>query len=429
MDGNKGLAKAAEIGIAVVAGSILIAAVIGFVPITHPIIAKRAVEFARRAGADSCSVRSASITFWKGVTLRGVCFTAGNGRCAVNAGSVTLRGNVFRAAVWRTESMPRFFYRKDPLLALRETCRAAGSFASRVMVSGAGVIVADKTGTVFKGQDCSIDILFSGKDLTGSFAAASLAFSGAPVLLRVSGEVAGTGDAVTLTQSSGKVCGGKIQCAGRLDFAHRALGALTLSINGFDFDEWYRDTDTIGGRLSGKAASGRLTGKVDARLVLDSSALAVDSLRGKGTLSAVRFEAMNFSFQKTLAGMLGYPGLLHLRFRKCSADCTVKPGGIIKTEASGDGDSLCIKLSGWFGTNGALNENAECTVTRAAVNTLPEFARKTLEETRDGGRVLRLRIFGSVDTPKFEIDSRAILQKAVKNMFEEVRDNLQKWLQ
>ena len=171
MGSNKGLAKAAEIGTAVVAGSILVAAVIGFVPITHTIIAKRAVEFARRAGADSCSIRSASVTFWKGVTLRGVCFTGGSGRCAVNAGSVTLRGNVFRAAAWRTKSVPRFFNRKDPLQAWREICRATGSFASRVMVSGAGVVVTDKIDTVFKGQDCSIDISFSGKDLTGSFAA------------------------------------------------------------------------------------------------------------------------------------------------------------------------------------------------------------------------------------------------------------------
>lgn len=413
---NKRLAKAAEIGTVVVAGSILAAAVIGFIPLTHPVMAKKAVEFARRVGADSCSISRASVTFWKGVTLRGVCFTGGSGRFSINAGSVTLRGNVFRAAAWRSKSVPRFFNRKDPLQTFGEV---AGSFASRVMVSDAGVVVADKIDTVFKGQDCSIDISFSGKDLTGSFAAASLAFSDAPVLLRVSGEVAGTGDAVILKQSRGKVCGGKIQCAGRLDFARRALAALTCSIHGFDFDEWYRNTD---------AAFGRLSGKADAKLVLDSSALAVDSLRGKGSVSAGRFEAMNFSFQKTLAGMLGYPGIAHLRFRKCSADCTIKPGGIIETEASGDGDSLCIKVSGWFGTSGSLNENAECMVTRAAVNTLPAFARKTLEETKSGGRVLRLRIFGTVYNPKFEIDSRVLLQKAVKNMFDEVRDNFQKWL-
>ncbi len=415
--------RTVEIGMAVVFGIVLAVFIIGFIPVSHPVITRKVMELARQTGADSCAIGRVSVAFWKGVTLRSVRFTGGSGRFSMKAESVTLRGNFFRAALGRTKSGRRPFNRTEPLTAFGDICRSAGAAISRVTVSGAQVAVADKAHTVFQGQDCSIDISFSADNgrncAAGSFAAKSLVFADAPVLLRLSGECTGAGDVFSLTQCRGKVCEGKFQCTARVDLAHNALAAFSLSVHGFDFDEWYRNAD---------AADGRLSGKADCRLALDSSAMAVDSLRGKGSVSAVRFEAMDFPFQKTLSGMLGYTRLMHLRFRKCSADCTVKPGGIIETDASGDGDSLCIKVSGWFRTDGFLNENAECTVTRAAVNTLPEFARKTLEETKDGGCVLRLRIFGMAGNPRFEIDSRVILQKAVKNMFDEVRDNLQKWL-
>jgi hypothetical protein len=65
---------------------------------------------------------------------------------------------------------------------------------------------------------------------------------------------------------------------------------------------------------------------------------------------------------------------------------------------------------------------------KAGVRALPEFMQKTLEETKHGGLAFKCRIYGKVDNPKFEIESQQILQKAVQNLFDGVRFNLQQWL-
>jgi hypothetical protein len=273
------------------------------------------------------------------------------------------------------------------------------------------------------GQGCSMTCAFAGPgkgDFIGSFSMETLLSSDVPVLSGLSGGFSCRDGSLDLSQCKGRIFDGKLKGDARIDLVRGTLAACTLAVSDFDLDKWYsRTADTANGRLSGKA---------DCRLVLDSSFLAIDSLRGRGTAAAVRFKVSGFPFQKTLAGMLAYPALARLQFRKVAADFTIKPHGIITTEAAGDGDSLSIRASGWVRIDGRLIEKAECTMSKNAVPTLPTFARETLEETNDGGRVLRLRIFGTIGSPKFEIDSRVILQKAVQNMFEDVRNNINQWL-
>jgi hypothetical protein len=419
-----------EIGTSVVFGIILAVFTIGFIPLSHPVLTRKVAEFVRQAGIDSCTIGSVRIALWKGMTLRDVrscgAIDSSGRRCTVEARTIILSGNFIRTVINYKKIDRRLFcvaaFRRNPASAFGSLCRSAAVLTRGIAVSGAEFTVTATNRPLVSGQDCSASITFTENgrgDFTGPFSAPAIMVANVPALRRLSGDIAGSAESLRLMQCTGEFFSGKFKVDARVIPVRNTIAGLTFSLSGFNIDEWYKYADTSSGRLSGKA---------DCGLVLDSSSLIVDSLRGRGSVSMVHFEVSKFPFQQTLAGLLAYPGLSHLRFRKAKADFTIKPAGVITTEVTGSGDSLSITASGWINTRGQVNEKAEFAVSKIAVHTLPKFAQETLEETSEGGRILRLRIFGDVYTPKFEIDSRIILQKAVKNMFEDVRDNLQKWL-
>ena len=370
------------------------------------------------------------VTFWKGMTLHNVrssgAINSAGRRFTVEARTIILSGNFLRTVINYKKIDQRLFcvaaFRRNPASAFGSLCRCAAVLIKGIEVSGAEFIVLATNRPLVHGQDCSATITFTENgrgDFTGSLSASAIMLANAPALRRLSGEISGNGESLGLNRCKGEFFNGKFKLDARINPSRNTLGALSFSLSGCNIDEWYKYADTSNGRLSGKA---------DCGLVLDSSSLVINSLRGRGSVSAVHFEISRFPFQQTLAGLLAYEGLSRLRFRKVKADLTIKPGGAVTTEVIGIGDSLSINTSGWISTTGQVNEKAEFIVSKIAVHTLPTFAQETLEETNGGGRILRLRIFGDVNNPKFEIDSRIILQKAVKNMFDDVRNNLQKWL-
>jgi hypothetical protein len=397
----------------------------GFVPVSHPALDRAVRKAAYQAGAGSCSIGSVKAAFWTGMTIRRFSGTVpfGSGRrCAVKADRIVLHGSIIRAAlnffIFRRASTPAAFTR-DPAAMFRYLHRASGRSFSGITVSSTAIDWTENIRWPVRVRSFSMTARFPGADCSGSFTADSLSCAHVPAVRGLRGDFSTDGKTFRLAGFKCVSFGGAVQCSGRADFLNQALGALTFSINGFDFYEWHRYVDTSSGRISGTA---------DCILQLDSSALAPDSLRGRGTITAAGFGVSGFAFQQTLAGMLDFPALASVRFTKAAALFTIKPGGAFTAEASGHNDSLAVKTSGLFRTDGRLDQRVECTVSKRAVRSLPEFARTTLEETRDGGRVIRLRIYGTFDNPKFAIESKAILQKAVRNMFDNVKNNLQEWL-
>jgi len=399
--------------------------IVGFVPVSHPAITREAVRAARHAGFDSCSVRSVKVALWKDITVRGI-FCSGplvTGRLRIEAKTLVLRGNVIKAFIAYKKADRRaataVAFRKSRSAAFAHLCSVAGSGFDGAAVSSAAIVIAENKRAPVLLRGFSMTGAFSKNGCSGSFAADSLWYADLPAAAGLRGDFSSAGEIFRLSACKGLFFGGALQCSGRADLLSRTFGEFTLSIKDFDFDEWC---------TYAAAAPGRLSGRADVRLLLDSSAMALDSLHGRGTVTAARFGVSGFPLQRTLASATGYPALDSLRFWKMAAIFTIKPGGIITTDAAGHNDSLSVKMSGWLSTKGAVDQNVEFTVFKKAVQGLPRFARETLEETKDGGRVLRLRIFGALENPKFTIDSRVILQKAVQNMFNDVRNNLQEWL-
>jgi hypothetical protein len=377
-----------------------------------------------------------TIAVWKGVSFHDVALagtTSGGDRYSVKAPVIALKGNLFMLAVKYgkirklAESefrAPAAGGRNDPAAALHAVLRVIGAsrYFKGAAVSRAQIIIKKKKSSPVEGRGVEMEIVFpegSTDRFKGSFSTAALLYSNDEIARQAGGDFSYDKGTIDISQCKLKSFGGRIRLETRLNAEKQTISSLALSIDDLDFGAWSRLSDTGNGRLGGRA---------DFRFTLDSSALHADSLHGKGTLSVARFEIVRFPFQKSLVTMLMYPGLRHLSFKKFKANLKLKPGKIIETDANGEGDTLSVKMDGWIRTDGLLNEKLECTLTRAGVGTLPEFAQKTLEDAPGGGRVLRCRVYGMIQNPKVSVESRVIIQKAVTNMFEEVKNNLKLWM-
>ena len=428
--------KAAEATVAVILIALLVVFIAGFIPFSYPLLTRKVTAIAKKSGADTCAIGTVRAAVWKGVSLHNVVIAgsfAPGRRYRAQARSLSLNGNcawvaLRRAAIRRAMEQEKASLeetlKKAPMTAPLRLFRSAVAVAG---IKGIGLekmnlLLADKSGEMFSGQEMTAHVSADGSDATGmkgTFSAARLGTRGIDLLSETNAEFSSEGDLFTLSRCRAQFFEGKMRCDARVDCSRRALTAGTLSVSGCDIDKWYAYGDTSNGRCRGKG---------DLKVALDSSALAVDSLRGKGSLSISRFEVSNFPFQKTLVSLLLYPPVMHLKFKKFHCNFTLRQGGIFATNITGEGDSLSIAATGTVSLHGKINERLVCTISKDAVNTLPELAQKTLEDAPGGGRILRFRIYGQLANPKVEIESKVILQKAVKNVFEDVKQNLQMWL-
>jgi hypothetical protein len=427
--------KIAEYLFALLIVLVLTVVALGLIPFSHEKITRKVVELVKKNGVESCTIGKVRVTLWKGISLRDVAVAGrmgGTRSFKAKIHSVDIKANV--ALLWlksgSIEANIKALRSKEragrtpPLgevQALFSTIESL-NYVKGITIDGAEVVIDERGKSIVKGSGISCDIypLADGPaSIRGMFEADSAAVAGRTVIKKASCKFSGGANAFAI---SGGQCGfldGALQLDGTCNLKKESLSALTITFKNIDLKKVSRLIDLGGGVLAGRA---------DCAFAFDSSAMAIDSLRGKGKFSAADFDIAEFTFQKSLGKMLAYPGVSHLHFKKFRADLTLKPKCTLEHSANGEGDSLNVKAAGWAKTDGMVNEKVECIISRAGVAALPPFAQRTLEETPAGGRVLRFKIYGRIDNPKFEIDSKVILQKAVKNMFDDVRNNLQQWL-
>jgi hypothetical protein len=424
-----------EIAVGLVLIAVLAVVVAGFFPISVPALSKSMETAVHKAGADSCSIDNAKVALWKGCSLHRIVITKRIDTQHVVTLFIpwcSMQGNLAKAAFayFKTGAMPFSFPAQvsgspDSRLGQVKTFigRVIGFPALRsVTLSRASIEVkrADTTSILLKNLkgECRI----GGGDVPSmmcSVSAGSLSVEGVQAAHSMHAEFTCDTTAIAMTESRGIVFGGKVRCGASADLGRRMLTGLTLSAKNCDVGEWYRWYDT---------ANGYLRGRADLNFDLDSSDLTLDSLHGKGTLSAEHVRLSGFPFQKTLVTMFAFPHFARPRFDKVEADIALQPGGILSARARGKSDTLVVSTDGWLRIDGALDEDITCEFTREWTAKLTDFMRKTLEETKGGGRVLTCRIYGKIGNPTFEIESRKIIQKAVQNLFDDVRLNLQQWL-
>ena len=424
-----------EIIVGVIFLAFLAVVIAGFIPLSFPALARSAEKAVRNSGVDSCAIQSARVALWKRVTFHHVTIAHridAQTTLIVRAPECAFHGNLAKVALglFRKESLSLTGGGGKRVAAGKRLTKLKSAIATVIELSlfrtftirHATMEVNRKSGAPIVANgisvECAVDRDITGL-LQGSLAAGSLSVAGVQAARNLSAEFSGDTNSLTLSDCKGTALDGKVRCACSLDLDRERLSAFTLSVKNLDLGEWYRWNDSTKGYIAGRA---------DMNMTLDSSDLLLDSLRGKGDLSIAHYSMTGFAFQKTLVTMFAFPHFARPQFDKVEADFSVQSGGRLSAKARGRGDTLTVTANGWIRRDNTLEESITCEFSKAGVRALPEFLQKTLEETKRGGLAFKCKIYGRVDNPKFEIESRQILQKAVQNLFDNVRNNLQQWL-
>ncbi|MBN2036965.1 MAG: hypothetical protein JW768_09515 [Chitinispirillaceae bacterium] len=426
--------KMLELLLAILLVAVLVITVAGFFPVSHPALGRKAETLIREMGADTCSVRKAAVALWKGIYLHD-CFMAGRldstrslavmiekGTFSRNCVSLLLDLMLRRGALAGIQrDLPG--KHEHPAATIRACIGAAGKVPFRkVALDGTDLTVRRRDTLLAQVKEIGVQGDFAdgkGPSVKGSLSAGSLMVAGVTTARRVRAQFKGDTNAFEVFDVKGTIFEGKMQCEGRIDLAQERLVTFTLSGKNLESGRWFSFADS---------SQGYFTGKVDVAVTLDSSDLHPDSIRGSGMLSAEGCTIKRYPFQKTLASLFSFPYFERARFSSVEASFSMHPPGMFSLDVQGKGDTVSVNLSGWFKTSGAMNARLECLFSRDGTRALPEFMRRTLEETSRGGRKVRCRIYGSIARPKFEIDSKKIIEKAVQNIFNDVRSNFNQWL-
>jgi hypothetical protein len=423
-----------EIMVALAVLAVLAVVIAGFIPLSLPPLARNLEKAILNSDVDSCTIQSVKVAFWRGVSFHRVRVVEridSQTTLIVRAPECGFQGNLAKVAIgflrrgtWPLlDSIGRQAVHGTPLAQLKTAVAVAArlDLFGTLSVSRATVEVNRKKGAplVAKGisAECSLTRDMEGL-LQGSLAAGSLSVAGALAARQMSASFSCDTNILTLSDCRGSALDGKVRCAGIIDLERECLAAGSLSVKNGDLEELRRWYDTTNGYIVGRA---------DLNVTLDSSDLLVDSLRGRGDLTITQCTLRRFAFQKTLLTMFAFPHFARPQFDKVEAEFTLQPGGRILAKARGRGDTLIVTTDGWIRMNNTLDQSITCEFSKAGVKSMTEFLRKTLEETKRGGRTFTCRVYGKIDDPKFEIQSQKVLQRAVQNLFDDVRFNLQQW--
>ncbi|HEX7511531.1 MAG TPA: AsmA-like C-terminal region-containing protein [Chitinivibrionales bacterium] len=214
------------------------------------------------------------------------------------------------------------------------------------------------------------------------------------------------------------VYGGTLSLKGSVDITKGELDTCTVELDDMKLEDWYR--------LAG-VGPGTLTGALDGAMKLTRSALAADSLTGKGWVKMTDVSARDIPLQKNLLVLLVVPKLATMRFNRIYSDLVLKNGRVYTKKCVGRGDPLNFSADGWVGLNGALSENAEGIFSADFVRELPPLIKNSLLPVPDNSdeRSFKCSFSGAFKNPKCSVDER-IQRRAVGNVIDEIGKGLER---
>jgi len=403
----------------------------GFVPI-HLGSLNRTVEDALKGvGADTVAVGEVSVILWRGIRVRDltVCKRVSaneNYRAGVPQADVSC--NLFgMAAVFLTNpnilKSERDLFREAyerPIEFAGDACVLAMSFGplKKITLRDAGISVTQYKGKAAaavqgvnadgvsatltvrgRGAKRAVDGNVSAKSATVPYIAVIEDFR---VKLRVADK------RLTLTNGSGDIFGGKLDVEASLDLDSSRFTGGKARIKRLDLEQYCAGTDF---------SPGRIGGKVDIDVEIEAGASAVlDSIKAKGSFSAVGLTAADIGLQKTPAVNKLSRELRTLDFGEVRGGFQLDGGKINFSEIVAAGDILTFKSVGWADFEGKLVQNFEGELSPDFTRKLPKLVRNGLERTENGGGRFKCRITGTFHKPRVEVD-KAVYNRAFKNLF------------
>lgn len=399
---------------------------IGFIPLKHPELENYIHSQMNLSGVNIKSADNVRIILWKGISLQGLTLSAKtvkNSDFECNIRSVFLNCNVIKTCIhwekWKkkylTNSGDNFhdFTNNLNLSILR--FKEAFDQCISIEFAGLDITFLKNDSSLFTIKNLYSQTKFnadSSKSIKVSCSSDECNFF-QNRLTQIRFSLLYENGKLIIENCSAGYKQGSIGITGAIAIDKMRLNNLHIAGSDFNISEIYEQY--------GKAGS--LSGIADFKLNFASSPLIIDSLKIEGSVKTTLLKISDLPFQTAFAQLLSADKLNQLSFRNTKTDFKKLPDSRYEISVCGNGDQISFESKGWFSNDGLLEQQIEGVIKDSFVNELPRMIAASLER-RDYGRFFKCKLYGTFSEPKIELD-REILRKAVKNMFTNIKINLQ----
>lgn len=407
---------------------IVIFLITGFFPVSHPLISNYTHSLIQKSSLDTCTISKVKLSLWKGVTLYDVFVseTTGSGveykiklskiRISCNILSTILKWHVIESEFHQFRDSFYQAAEKDAYKAIDGLL----SFASRsehiknVLIDGKCLKITEKGAPVITANRFSLDITREqekSRNIELNLDAAEFVYlQNEFTFFRATGFY--DNRILDISRCRGRIFSGKVKFSTVIDLVNKNMHDFTLNASNLNLEQM----------VSSGSIQGCISGKMDLDLQNLSSTLKLDSIRGKGIIHLSGMSIEETPIQKALVQLLENQGLNRLSFSKIRADFEILNKDSIRADISGNGEMLDFKSNGMLNLHGWINQQVNAALSDKAIKELPGFVVNSLDLNENNRRIVRCRIYGTLNEPKVELD-REILKNAIGNVFEQMREN------
>lgn len=422
------------IGALISTGAVLIIAAVfaigiylGFQTHSGNRINTRILSFLKQSGVDSCSLKNARFTPWRGLEVDSLeVSTRVNKELIVKSSIDTL---VIRYDI-KTVLKYLYRYRKAILYAAFSGDTSITPLNKKILVSEILPLIDNihakgkrvEFTNVITRETYTIDRFILNTQTSGWFNTqrsghiesetlqyGKWSIQNAMTTLQLKGDSIG----VNITRAS--FLKGYLVLDAWIGLSPLRIKTLTIKGDSLSIDEYCAIRKKYNGNISGLA---------DLTMSFTDSPIMPDSLHGNGQLTMKKVLLRNLPLQKALVNLIGFPQLAHIPFDSIRTDYSMQPGMQFKSVMKGTGPVLQFTSSGPIYLDGRLEQQIDGKLTKEFVETLPGIISESMEPTPDNGRKFKCRIYGSIDHPKMSL-SKESLQKAFMGAFDSVKKSIE----
>ena len=399
---------------------------IGFFPLKHPELENYILSQLSLSGVNIESADNVRIILWKGISLQGLTLSTKTDKTSgfkSNIRSVFLNCNVIKAYInwekWKKKYLPNssdnFHDFTDNLNLSIIRFKEAFDQCISIEFAGLDITFLKNDSSLFTIKNIYSQTEFnsdSSKSLKVSCSSDECHFF-QNRLTHIRFSLLYENGKIIIENCSTGYKQGLVNINGAIAIDKMRLNDLHVAGSGLNISEIYEQY--------GKA--GNLSGIADFKLNFASSPLLIDSLKIEGSLKTSLLEISDLPVQIAFAQLLSADKLKQLSFKNTETVFKKLPDSRYEISVCGNGDQISFESKGWFSNDGVLEQQIEGVIKDSFVIELPRMITASLER-RDYGRFFKCKLYGTFSEPKIELD-REILRKAVKNMFTNIKINLQ----
>jgi hypothetical protein len=434
----------------IIVGMILIICAVGFFPLSHPYINKRAEQFFKYAGVDSCKTGMVTVIPYKG-DIRLTDFVLRQKidekwQLTIELQDVSavfvlshllkkyktcfqLLKNKMRSSVFIREffqgvgsgSGKKIEYFSSLYKEMNGVDTVLLSCVKSLRCSRIGLYADSINQTVFSINSLSAVVTKPVRDTIGIICKAKMDSVKHREFVAEGVEVALTmyGPILHVSTLTARVCDGFVQSTGSIDMPHDAINTWKVDYRGGNLEKLY---------ALKQHHEGSLTGTCDLTMQVKPGPIEVDKLQGTVKVSMDTVRADELPVMKRVALLTSIMGFEHMRFSTIDGDFKIDKKRISTNNLSGTGYPLTLQAKGWVQPDtGSFNFNVKAIVAASYKDSLIPIIWNTLMPQPDGSRCFSLTIFGTEQSPNVSLE-KDLAKRAINSIFESLGDKLLQFL-